>query len=90
MSAGTPANIQGMIEKLRGLLDKLNKRSGNGIHLTIEDGAYLEEGGWVYLIVTPSESGARVYEYVALLNELEQELRKDVGEHVLLVPAAPD
>ncbi len=35
-------------------------------------------------------SGARVYEYVTLLNKLEQELRKDVGENVLLVPAAPD
>ena len=90
MNAETPANIRSMIEKLRGLLDRLNRQSGNGIHLTIEDDAYLEEGGWVYLIVTPAESGARVCEYVTLLNELEQELRRDVGDRVLLVPAAPD
>lgn len=90
MSAETPARIQDMIDKLRGLLDKVNKRSGDGIQLTIEDGAYVEEGGWVHLIVTPSKAGARVYEYVALLNELEGELRKDVGEQVLLVPAALD
>ena len=87
MSTQTPVKIKEMIDRLRTLLEH---RPAQDIKLGIADDGYVEEGGWVYLIVTPSTPGVRAHRYVDLLNEIEREFRKDVGEHVLLVPAAPD
>lgn len=77
-----------MIAALRGLL---KQQSCNGVSLSIADDGYVEEGGWVYLIVTPDTPGIRAYEYVERLNDLEAELRKVVGDNdVTVVPAVPD
>ena len=87
MSPQDDGRIARMIAKLRELL---RKQSGNGVPLVIADDGYVEEGGWVYLILTPAKPGVRAYEYVERLNELECELRKEVDGNILLVPAAPD
>jgi len=76
-----------MIQRLRELL---RTQTGNGVDLTIADDGYIEEGGWVFLVVTPAKPGIHAYEYVKRLMELERELRKDVGEQVMLLPAVPD
>ncbi|MCH7812567.1 MAG: hypothetical protein IID40_00970 [Planctomycetes bacterium] len=87
MSIQTPTPIAEMIDKLRALLAAPSRQ---GVQLGIADDGYVEEGGWVYLIVTPSSPGIRAHEYVHRLGEIEQELRKEVGQQVLVVPAAPD
>ncbi|RJP34698.1 MAG: hypothetical protein C4547_10450 [Phycisphaerales bacterium] len=88
MSDHANNGVKQIIRHLRGLL---RERNGSGVELAVEDDGFYEEGGWLYLVVTPARPGIRAFEYVERLQELERELRREFDNpNILLVPAWGD
>jgi hypothetical protein len=47
------------------------------------------EDGWLYLVVRPDRDGVHSEDYVQVLSRVEEQVEKERGIHLLLVPAAP-
>ncbi len=86
MKTKAPPHVASTITELRRLL-KLEAKHEH-IALEVPDDGYVEEGGWLSIIVRPVEPDADAYEYVEELEKLESKLRKRIGRSkVTLVPA---
>ncbi len=88
MSALSHQEIEDIIRDVQRRLD--SRRSASGIALTVPEGAYRQEDEWLTVVVRPRENGVRAYDYVETLVEVDDELRRDVVEKVVLVPAMAD
>ena len=78
----TTSDIPKILDSVRGLLSKGERR---GVPLKIEEDYQLEDD-WLYLCVTPTKKGVRALDYAEVLGEIEDDLRKEGYDRVLLVP----
>lgn len=88
MSKTTASDIAELRNEAQSLLDAKCKR--RNFRLVIPDDGYTVDGDWINIVVSPSKTGIRAYDYVEILSEVEKELRTRGHEHVLLVPALAD
>jgi hypothetical protein len=84
----TKAEIEAILKDVRARLDA--KRRATGVDLRVPQDGYLEDDGWLNVIVSPGAEGVRAFQYVDLLSEVEKELRNTGLDKVLLVPAGAD
>ncbi len=59
-----------------------------GVHLKVT-GDKLDDD-WLYIVVEPAKAGVRASDHANLMSKIEQELRTDGIDQVLLVPALED
>jgi hypothetical protein len=79
--------IKDLREHVQRLLDESMGERGFGLKVADDS---VQEAEWIYLLVTPDQEGARVYDYVRALEKAEEKLRDEGHKYVLLVPALPD
>lgn len=78
----TLAQVPEVINAVRARLDRAAR---TGIRLKVA-GDRLEDG-WLYVVITPEQPGARASDHARLMAEIEKQLREDGYANVLLVPA---
>jgi hypothetical protein len=87
MPTKAPPHVKKILAQLRDILAQPNQK---GIKLRVADNDFVEEGGWLNIIVSPVDPNVEAYDYVKELNEAEKELRKRLHrQRILLVPAVP-
>lgn len=84
----TPQQIQGVLREVQRRLDA--KPGTSSLALSVPPDGYLEDDDWLNVIVSATAPGVRAHQYVEALGEVEQELRADGIDRVLLVPALAD
>lgn len=87
MSKTAVPNIDKIRNRVQTLLD--SKCKERDFRLEVSGHGTDEE--WVLVVVEPTESGIRAYDYVEILSEVEKDLRDSDPDykHVLLVPTLP-
>lgn len=86
MSTMTKSQIDDVLKDVQARLDK---HASADVSLKVES-ARLEDDGWLIIVVSPAREGIRAYHYVETLSKVEQELRKEHQDKVILVPAIAD
>jgi hypothetical protein len=59
-------------------------------HLDVEREGISRDGDWWYVVVTPSKPDIRAYDYDQIVSRAEDEIERDEGIKVLLVPVKPE
>lgn len=59
-----------------------------GIHLKVSDSKLDDD--WLYIVVVPGQPGGHASDHARLMSRIEQQLRADGADRVLLVPALDD
>ncbi len=85
MSALSDEAVQRILDDVRKKLKARAVRSG--VSLELAEGGYRQGDDWLEVVVRPMESGVRAYDYVEELVAVEDELRREGVEKVVLVPA---
>jgi hypothetical protein len=62
------------------------KEDEKHLGLTLHEREYRLEDEWLYLLVTSIRPGIHADEYAQALDEVEQQLRREGFDHVLLLP----
>lgn len=81
----TSNQIGGVVRQVQTRLDAKGRE--RSIELRVEEQDYRLEDDWLYISITPTAPGYRVADYAEILGEIEQELRLEGIDNVLLVPA---
>lgn len=84
----TSAEINTIVHDIQMKLDARHRAGGP--NLRVPPDGFMEEDDWLNVIVEPIAAGIGAYQYVQALGEVEQELRAEGMQHVLLVPALAD
>jgi len=84
----TQSQIDAIIRDVQSRLVSSQKLTG--VDLQVPPGGYLEDGGWLNIVVTPVNPGVRAHQYVEALSSIERALRANGIQQVLLVPAISD
>jgi hypothetical protein len=88
MSKTTVPDVAELLKEAQSLLDAKCKRQK--FRLKIPADGYRVDDDWITIVVSPTGTGLRAYDYVEILSAVEKELRARGHEHVLLVPALAD
>ncbi len=73
-------------DRIEALVDQHCKSLG--FRLKVLD-TVLEQAGWTYFVVVPDSENVRAYEYADVLAKVEEQLRAEHEENVLIVPSLP-
>lgn len=83
----TTADIDRVIEMVQKRLTELGQAKGVDLRVDREDTQF--EDGWLYITVWSPTKGVRASEYAETFAEIEDQLRGEIEERMLLVPAIP-
>ena len=82
--AGT-INHEEIGDAVQSILDRTRK--WRKYHLKVA--SCTQDEDWTLVVVTPSRTGVRAFEYVEILSKIEEELKARGYDHVLLLPTLP-
>lgn len=83
----TPEQVARIVERVETLLQERNKRLA--YNLAVPQDGWVQEGEWVNVLVAPDRAGVRGSEFAEVLGAIDEQLRQEGIENVLLVPANP-
>ena len=85
----TEAEIKMIRDSVQAKLIAKQRLTGLALELT-PDGFVEDNDNWLTVIVTPSKSDIRVYDYVEALGEVEQGLREEGFRQAVVLPSMGD
>ncbi len=84
MSTATEPDVRALLARVQKGLDA--KRASTGVALFVPDDGYRHEDGLLVVLAAPAKSGIRAFDYVRVLGDVEDELRAEGIDNVVLVP----
>ena len=64
--------------------NRLREAADHGDHLHVSGNSLDDE--WLYIVVSPAETGVRASDHARLMSQIERDLRNSGYDDVLLVP----